>query len=83
MGKISSGTGSKICVITGGNKTHKLVIKKKEKKNDKTKLNSIEVLISKSLMVSYNIYSIFVYSYNIIYICIHIYIYIIYIYIYI
>ena len=55
MGKTSSATASKICVIAAGNQTHKLVIEKKENKNNKTKQNSIEVLISKSLIDSYDI----------------------------
>ena len=37
MGKTGSATESKICVITAGNQTHKLVIEKNENKNNKTK----------------------------------------------
>ena len=50
--------GLKICVITAGIKKYKSVIKKKRKKHDKivllakSKLNSIEVLISKALVDS-------------------------------
>ena len=50
--------GSKICVITARIKKHKSVIKKKKKNHDKiiliakAKLNSIEVLISRSLIDS-------------------------------
>ena len=50
--------GFKICSITAGIKKHKSVIKKKKKKHDKivllakSKLNVIEVLISKSLIDS-------------------------------
>ena len=46
----------KICVITEGFKTHKLIIKKKQKKHDKivllakSKLNSVEVLTSNALI---------------------------------
>ena len=48
----SSAIGLKICVITGGIKKYNSIIKKKKKKDDeivllaKSKLNSIEVLIS-------------------------------------
>ena len=47
----SSTIGLKFCVITGGIKKYKSIIKKKRKKHDeilllaKSKLNSIEVLI--------------------------------------
>ena len=46
----------KICVITAGTKKYKSIIKKKKKNHDKTvllvksKLSSIEVLISKALI---------------------------------
>ena len=55
IGITSSAIGLKICVITEGNKKYKSMIKKKKKKHDKivllakSKLNSIEVLISKAL----------------------------------
>ena len=48
--------GLNICVITAGNKKYKSIIKKKKKNHDKTvlliksKLSSIEVLISKALI---------------------------------
>ena len=48
----------KICAITAGSREYKLIIKKKKKKNDKivllakSKLNSIEVSISKALIDS-------------------------------
>ena len=54
----SSAIGLKICVITAGIKNFKSMIKKKKKKHDKiilsakSKLNSIEVLISKTLIDS-------------------------------
>ena len=52
IGITSSATGLKICAITAGIKKYKSIIKKKEKKDDtivlleKSKLNSIEALIS-------------------------------------
>ena len=55
IGIASSTIGLKICVITAGIKKYKSIIKKKKKKHDKivllakSKLNSIEVLISKAL----------------------------------
>ena len=54
----SSAIGLKICVIAAGIKKYKPIIKKKKKKHDKivllanSKLNSIEVLISKALIDS-------------------------------
>ena len=57
-GITSSALGLKICVITAGIKKYKSIIKKKKKKHDKivllakSKLNSIEVLISKALIDS-------------------------------
>ena len=57
IGITSSAIGLKICVITAGIKNYKSIIKKKKKKKDdqivllaKSKLNSIEVLISKALI---------------------------------
>ena len=53
-----SNRSSAICVITAGIKNFKSMIKKKKKKHDKiilsakSKLNSIEVLISKTLIDS-------------------------------
>ena len=58
IGITSSGIGLKICAITAGIKTCKSIIKKKKKKHDKilllakSKLNSIEVLISEALIDS-------------------------------
>ena len=58
IGIASSTIGLKICVITAGIKKYKSIIKKKKKKHDKivllakSKLNSIEVLISKALIDS-------------------------------
>ena len=55
---LSSPLGLKICVITTGIKKYKSVIKNKKKKHDhivllaKSKLSSIEVLISKALVDS-------------------------------
>ena len=54
----SSAEGIKNCAITVGIKTYKSIIKKKKKKHDKlvllvkTKLNAVEVLISKALIGS-------------------------------
>ena len=54
----SSAVGLKICAVTGGIKKYKSIVKKKKKKHDKiillakSKLNSIEVLISKTLIDS-------------------------------
>ena len=58
IGIRSSAIGVKICVITVGIKKYKSITKKKRKKHDKivllakSKLNSIEVLISKALIDS-------------------------------
>ena len=58
IGITSSAIGLKICVITTGIKKDKSIIKKKRTKHDKivllakSKLNSIEVLISKALIDS-------------------------------
>ena len=58
IGITSFGTGLKIYAITTGIKKHNSVIKKKKKKNDKivllakSKLNRIEVVISKALIDS-------------------------------
>ena len=57
-GITSSAIGLKICARTAGIKKYKLIIKKREKKHHKivllakSKLNSIEVLISKELIDS-------------------------------
>ena len=54
----SSAIGLKICTITVGIKNYKSIVNKKKKKHDKivllakSKLDSIEVLISKTLMNS-------------------------------
>ena len=58
IGITSSAIGLKICVITVGIKKFKSIIKKKKKKHDKilllakSKLNGIEVLISKVVIDS-------------------------------
>ena len=63
IGITSSAIGLKICGITAGIRKYNSIIKKKQKKHDKivllakSKLNSIEVLISKALIdssISYN-----------------------------
>ena len=60
IGITSSAIGSKICAINAGIKKYKPIIKKKKKTHDKivllakSKLNSIEVLISKALFDSNN-----------------------------
>ena len=62
----SSAIGLKIAVIIAGIKKYKLIIKKKKKKHDqivllaKSKLNSIEVLISKALIDSNNSHNEFI-----------------------
>ena len=62
----SSAIELKICVIAAGNKKYKSIIKKKKKKHDKTvllaksKLNAIEVLMSKALIDSIIIHDEFV-----------------------
>ena len=59
VGITSSAVGIKIYAITAGIKKYKSILKKKKKKHDKivlfgkNKLNTIEVLISKSLIDSY------------------------------
>ena len=58
IGITSSVVGLKICAVTAGIQMYKSIVKKKKKKHDKmvllakTKLNSIEVLISKALIHS-------------------------------
>ena len=58
IGITSSAIGLQICAITAGIKNNKSIIKKKKKKDDKTvflaksKLNKLEVLISKALIDS-------------------------------
>ena len=58
IGITSTAVGLKNCAITGGIKKCKSIIKKKKKKHDKivflrkSKLNKIEVLISKGLIDS-------------------------------
>ena len=58
IGHTTSAIGLKICPITAALKNYKSIIKKKKKKHDKivllpkSKLNSIEVLISKTLIDS-------------------------------
>ena len=58
IGITSSAVGLKVCSITAGVKKEKSIIKKKKKKHGKivllakTKINNIEVLISKGLIES-------------------------------
>ena len=58
IGITNSAIGLKICAITVGIKKFKSIIKKKKKKHDKivllakSKLNKIEVLVSKALIDS-------------------------------
>ena len=58
IGITNSAIGLKICTITAGIKKCKLIIKKKKKKHDKivllakSKLNGIEILISKAIIDS-------------------------------
>ena len=60
IGITSSEIGLRICAIAAGIKKYKSIIMKKKKKHDlivlleKSKLNSIEVLISKALIDSNN-----------------------------
>ena len=66
VGITSSTIGIKICAITAAIKKYKSIIKKKKRKHDKivllakSKLNSIEVLISKALIDSVISYDEFV-----------------------
>ena len=59
VGITSSAVGLEICAITAGIKKYKSIIKEKKKKHDKivllgkTKLNTLEVPISKTLIDSY------------------------------
>ena len=59
IGTASSAVALKICAITAGIKKYKSLIKKKRKKHDKiallvkTKLNTMQVLISRDLVDSY------------------------------
>ena len=58
LGIVTSTIGLKICAVPARIKKYKSIIKKKKKKNDKivlltkSKLNNIEVLISKALINS-------------------------------
>ena len=71
IGITSSAIGLKICAITARIKKYKSIIKKKKKKHDKivllakSKLNSIEVLISKDLIDSVISYDEFVLANNV------------------
>ena len=65
VGITSSAVGLKICAITAGIKKYKSIIKKKNKHDKivllgKDKLNTIEVLISKTLIHSYTSHDEFV-----------------------
>ena len=68
-GIVSFAVGLKICTITAGTK-NKSIIKKNRKKHDKivllpkTKLNSVEVLISSALINPYICHNEFVCSYD-------------------
>ena len=59
IGITSSAIGLKVCTIAAGIRKHKSIRKKKKKKHDKivllskSKLSSIEVLISKALIDSF------------------------------
>ena len=59
VGITSSAIGLRYCSITEGTKKYKSIIKKKKKKHDeivllaKSKLNSIEALISEALVISH------------------------------
>ena len=59
VGIADSAVGIKICAITGGIKKYKPITKEKRKKHDKivllgkNKLNTIEVLISNTLINAY------------------------------
>ena len=56
---MNSAIGLKICAITSGIKKYELIIKEKKNKHDKivllakSKLNSIEVLVSKAFIGSF------------------------------
>ena len=71
MGILISAKGFQNCAITVEIKKYKSIIKKKKKKHDKivllakSKLNSIEVLISKALIDSVIIYDEFVLTNNV------------------
>ena len=58
VGNASFAIGLKICAITAGIKKYNLIIKTKKKKHDQTvllaksKLNNIEIIISKTLLDS-------------------------------
>ena len=60
VGVTSSAVALKICAINAGIKNYKPIIKKKKKKHDKivllakNKLNTIEILISKALIIYYS-----------------------------
>ena len=60
VGVTSSAVALKICAINAGIKNYKSIIKKKKKKHDKiillakNKLNTIEILISKALIIYYS-----------------------------
>ena len=66
IGITSSAIGLKICALTAGIKKYNSILKKKEKKHDKivllakSKLNGIEVLISKTLIDSVISHDVFV-----------------------
>ena len=70
LGIASCAVGIKTCIITTGIKRYKTIIKKTEKHDEmvlraKTKLNEIEVLISKALFDSYISHDEFILIYNV------------------
>ena len=71
IGITSSAIRLKICVIISGIKKYKSIIKKKKKKHDKilslakSKLNSVQILISKALIDSNTTHNEFVFKDNV------------------
>ena len=71
IGITSSAIRLKICVIISGIKKYKSIIKKKKKKHDKilslakSKLNSVQILISKALIDSNTTHNEFVFKNNV------------------
>ena len=71
IGITSSAIRLKICVIISGIKKYKSIIKKRKKKHDKilslakSKLNSVQILISKALIDSNTTHNEFVFKNNV------------------